>query len=481
MHTSFSSAVFMAAPCPIPFIGCSHRSGTLSWAQEHVWGWIGPGLEQGRSLNYDLCFSVPVPADTTVAEFLAAIAALVHRHETLRTRFRRTGDGPLRQEVAGHGSVDVVRYQFHAGQVTPGLAPAGEDPRSALLRRLTGAGMLDIVNGFPFRVGFVADAEIVTHAAFAISLIVADAAACDNVVSEFAAALGRIRSGATAPPGPVFHQLDQVSWEGSADGRRAERRALEYWREQMPAIAALPRPAVLDGGAMRAVITPAEPVLTAAEQVAPASGTSSSAVILTAFLLATAQVLQLDHLGCYLHCANRSDPGRRDSVTRLKSMTVYGYSGGGPDFRAATREVFRGSLTAYRHAHSPGGLFLDRLGVAAQEAPFVQFNDVRPFVAAPGPAEPAVQGATVGPASPGEPAITEIPPEDAHNPVAVLALGVGPFVGAGSLEGAGSPILRLETNLLRMDGIALLLKRMTRILAAAAASSSAPVTSGPAE
>ncbi|MFI7644235.1 hypothetical protein [Nonomuraea sp. NPDC049400] len=477
MHTSSPSAVLMAAPCPVPVIGCSHRSGTLSWAQQYVWEGIGPGLEQGRSLNYDLCFSVPVPADTTVADFLAAIAALVRQHETLRTRFQRTGDGPLRQEVAGHGSVDVTRYQIHAGQV-----PAGQDPRSELLRSLTSAGMLDIVNGFPFRAGFVADAGIVTHAAFAISPIIADVAACDDIISEFAAALGAIRSGATAPPGPVSQQLDQVSWESSADGRQA----LECWREQMLVIAALPWPAVLDAGAMRAVITPAEPALTAAEEVALASGTSSSAVIFTAFLLATAQVLRLDRLGCYLHCANRSDPGRWDSVTRLKSMTVYSYSAGRPNFRAATREGFRGSFTAYRHSHSSGGLFLDRLGVAAQDAPFVQFDDVRPFVAAPGPSEPsgpsepAGQAATAGLAAPGEPAITEIPPEDAHNPVAVLALDVGLFVGAGPLEGAGSPILRLE-NLLRMDGIALLLKRMTRILAAATTSSSAPVTSGPDE
>jgi hypothetical protein len=406
MHTSSPSTVLMAAPFPDPFIGCSHRSGTLSWAQEYVWEGIGPGPEQGRSLNYDVCFT-PVPPDTAVADFLAAIGAPVRRHETPRTRFHRTGDGPLRQEVAGHGSVDVTRYQSHAGQ----------DPSSELLRNLTGAGMLDIVNGLP---------------------IIADAAACDDVVSEFAAARGTIRSGATAPPAPVSQQLDQISSESSADGRRAGRQALEYWREQMLVIAALPRPAVRDGGTVRTVITP----------------------------------------GCHLHCVNKSDPGRRDSVTRLKSMTVYNYSAGRADFRAATHEVFRGSFTAYRNAHSPGGLFLERLGVAAQDAPSVQFDDVRQFVAAPGPTEPAGQAATVELAAPGEPAAAEIPPEDPRNPAAVLALGVGLFVGAGPLEGAGSPILRLETNVLCMDGIALLLKRVTRILAAAATSSCAPVTPG---
>lgn len=455
------SAILVAEPCPVPFQGCSRRSGNISWAQQLIWESVSRGLAEGRSTNYDLRFSADVPAGTTVDDFLAAIGRMVSRHEALRTRFEY-GDGRLvRQEAAGSGYVDVTRYQARAGHV----------PTDELLRSRVGREMLDIGKSYPFRVGFVAAAGIVTHAAFAISLIIADAGACDSLISSFLAELSAIRNGTNARLEPVFQQLDQAGWEASADGLRAERQASGYWREQMAAIQALPRPAILDGGTIRCVVVPAESILTAAGEVARMSATSSSAAILTAFLQAAAQILGLEGLGCYLHCSNRSDPERRGSITRLKNVAVFAYSPGCPDFRSAVREVFRDSLNAYRHAQSPGGLFLRRLGTSPGNAPFIEFNDVRSVVVMEGPAEPVQQADPGAEADPGQTVTAEIPSldshNDSHNPAAVLTLGVGPIVGVGPLEHSAKPFLRVETNILSADGISLLLTRMHRILTAA--------------
>lgn len=443
--------VLVPRPCPVPFRDCSHRKGAIGWAQQVRWK--DHRLAGIRGFSDDLCFSTTVPAGTGIDDFLAAIARMVSRHESLRTRFHVVGNRVVGQEVVGSGEVEVVRYQ-----VPPGRALTDE-----LLRNRTGETPLDIQNGLPFRAGFAAADGEVTHVAFSVARMIADAAGCENVVTSFRSELSAITRGAAEGRGRPFQQLDQVDWEISEAGLRAERQALDYWQEQMAVINALPRPSFAVSGPVRTITAPVGSLLDAADEVARTSGTSSSGVLLTAFLLATAQLFEVDAFGCYLHCSNRSDLARQESITRLKNMTMYTYSRGPSDFRSAVREVFRGSLTAYRHAQSPGELFLPRLGVDPEHAPFVHFNDVRSVVARDGwtgPAQPPDPGAV---ADPDQPAITETPAERTNVP-ATLNLGVGPIMGASP-----KPVLTFETNLLRLDGISLLVERMDHILAAARA------------
>jgi hypothetical protein len=232
----------------------------------------------------------------------------------------------------------------------------------------------------------------------------------------------------------------------------------------MTAIQTLPRPAILDDGTIRSVMAPADSILAAADDVARTLGTSSSGVILTAFLEAAAHGLGLDGLGCYLHCSNRSDVDRQRSITRLKNLTVFTYSSSGSGFGSAVRAVFRDSLRAFRHAQSPGELLLPRLGMTLDNAPFVHFNDVRSVIAADDEPTSPVPAAESGAAtSPDKPVLTGTSPGNIYPSSAVLSLSVGAFVGASR-----RPFLSLETNLLRMDGISLLVERMNRVLAAAA-------------
>lgn len=440
-----SSAVLIPLSCPIPFQDCSQRSGGIGWAQQGLWQRTSQGLAKGRSTNYDLCLSVDIPAGTTIDDFLAALGRMISKHESLRTRFLCVDDTPVRQDALGSGYVDVTRYRVRAGHI----------PTDELLRSHVGHEVLDVENGYPFRAGFVADAGLVTHAAFAVALIIADGGACQNLISSFTAELSAVKKGLPDRPESIFQQLDQVEWETSADGRRAEQRALEYWREQTTAIRAMRHPALVDGGTMHRFVTPADAVLAATDEVAKMSGVTSSGVLLAAFLVATAWTLGLDDLGCYLHCSNRSSLERRNSITRIKTLAIYAYSAGRTGFETAVREVFRGSLRAYRYAQSPGQLFLPRLGISPENAPFVEFNDVRPLVAMDQPTGPARRAETGS----GRPLITEVPPEDGHMPSAVLALGVGAIAGVSK-----RPALTFETNVLTMDDTSLLVEHMRRTL-----------------
>ncbi|WP_086666550.1 hypothetical protein [Lentzea kentuckyensis] len=449
MTMADADVVLVPQPCPVPFRDCSQRTGDIGWAQQVRWK--DHRLAGIRGLSDDLCFSTTVPAGTKIDDFLTAIVRMVSRHESLRTRFHVVGNRVVSQESVGGGEVDVVRYQ-----VPPGQALTDE-----LLRGRTAEEPLDIQNGLPFRAGFAAADGEVTHVAFCVARMIADAAGCENVVTSFRSELAAITRDTSAEPGRPFQQLDQVGWETSAAGLRAERQALDYWQEQMAVINALPRPSFAVSGPVRTITAPVGSLLDSADDVARTSGTSSSGVLLTAFLLATAQHFDVDAFGCYLHCSNRSDLARQESITRLKNMTMYTYSRGPSDFRSAVREVFRGSLSAYRHAQSPGELFLPRLGVDPEHAPFVHFNDVRSVVARDGWTGPAQRTEPGAAADPDEPAITETPAERTNVP-ATLNLGVGPIMGASA-----KPVLTFETNLLRADGIARLVERMHHILAAA--------------
>ncbi|MEV1117142.1 condensation domain-containing protein [Actinosynnema sp. NPDC049800] len=443
------SVALLAQPRPVHFAHCSRRSGDIGWAQQIQWNSIN-GLAERTSASYDICLSVEVPAGTTVDDFIAAIGRMVSRHESLRTRFHIVDGRLVRQEVVGSGFVEVTQYHVRTGHT----------PTDELLRNRVGAEVLDIENGHTFRAGFVAAAGEVTHAAFDVSRIVADAGACENVVSSFISELRAVKSGASARPEPVFQQLDQVEWEAGVEGRRAEHQALNYWREKMAMVQALPRPPVLDGGTVRSVIVSAEPVLRAADDIARMFGASSSGVILTAFLRAAAQTLRLDTIGCYLHSSNRSDPARQGSITRLKNLTVLVWSPGSTDPRSAVREVFRNSLEAYRHAQSPGALFLPRLDLASENTPFIHFNDVRSIVPMDGLKGAVHQMGPRAAVDAAKPVMKETAPGYAAGPT--LNLGVGAIQGASR-----EPILRVETNLLRTEGISLLLERMNSFLARA--------------
>jgi hypothetical protein len=456
------STVLMAQPCLVPFQDCSRRVGGVGWAQQIQWRSIRGWLSEGRGEPDGLRLSAEVPAGTSVDDFLAALTRLVSRHESLRTKFRSANGRLVRQEAVEGGYIDVTRYRVRAGHT----------PTIELLQERLGDEPLDFENGFPFRAGYVAAEDVVTHGAFFVSRLIADAAGCQNLVASFLAELAAVTGderGATAPTAPAFQQLDQVAWESAADGRRAESLASDHWREQLAVIRTLPRPAMLDNGAVRSVEMPAESILAAAHEVARASGTSSSGVLLTAFLHASAQTLALDGVGCYLQCSNRSDAQRQHSITRLKNLTVFTYSADGSDFRTAVRTVFQDSLKAYRHAQSPGELFLPRMGMTpADDAPFTFYNDVRTIVPMDGPigsprqeaAEPqtdpvklAVPGARLG-----------------YSPIPVLSLGVGAIMGSSK-----KPVLKLEANVLHTDGLLLLLERMNHVLTTAAATS--PATS----
>jgi hypothetical protein len=83
--------------------------------------------------------------------------------------------------------------------------------------------------------------------------------------------------------------------------------------------------------------------------------TSTSALLLTSCALAASDTLELADLLLHPHCANRFDPPRMRSVTRLKSMSLMPYRRESQVISAEAKRVWRSALVAYQHAHVPPG------------------------------------------------------------------------------------------------------------------------------
>src|SRR5262249_51852968 len=113
---------------PVEFSGERAGEGPLTLGQLDVYTWLRLIPRHPHAV---LRVELPVPARVSVGEVAGAVAALIARHETLRTAFV-PGEAP-RQRVAACGVQVVEACSLGEGQWGPGDRPA---VAGALLRWL---------------------------------------------------------------------------------------------------------------------------------------------------------------------------------------------------------------------------------------------------------------------------------------------------------------------------------------------------------
>jgi hypothetical protein len=123
-------------------------------------------------------------------------------------------------------------------------------------------------------------------------------------------------------------------------------------------------------------------VSAALQKLASSLTISSSAILLAAYTLAASESLGLERLVLHLHSANRLDPLRMKSVTRLKSMSMVPFQRVSDRFTEVARSIYASVLVGYRHAQFPPGLtrsLLESPGLDCRAGfPFfLEFNDRR--------------------------------------------------------------------------------------------------------
>jgi amino acid adenylation domain-containing protein len=214
----------------------------LSFAQQRLW--FLDRLQPGTAA-YNIAFGLRLRGALDVPVLAAALAHVVHRHESLRTTFAQAG-GTAVQVIAPPGpwSLPVVDLSRLVAERAPSEARR--------LARAEAARPFDLATGPLFRAQLVRLAADDHSALFTLHHVISDGWSMGVLSREVAALYAAFRQGRPSPlPALPFQYADFAAWQRRwlDDDVLAEQ--LGYWRRQLagdlPALelpADRPRPAV---------------------------------------------------------------------------------------------------------------------------------------------------------------------------------------------------------------------------------------------
>ncbi|MFI7327559.1 condensation domain-containing protein [Streptomyces rubiginosohelvolus] len=216
---------------PVPSGACSdtrrdvafhgERSGRapLTWGQRAIWHAIRRTAPNDHYFNIGRVLPL---ADrgrpVTVPEALKALAHLMERHESLRTRLLLgPQDGEPAQSLTDAGTLTVTITR------AAGLPEAAAEA-DALLGRLSST-RFDYPAEWPVRAALVTAGDRVTHAVLALCHLAADGHAAEILVRDLRLL---VRRGSAGRP-PATTPLDLARDQHAAAGRRRGAAALAHW------------------------------------------------------------------------------------------------------------------------------------------------------------------------------------------------------------------------------------------------------------
>ncbi|WP_165521719.1 condensation domain-containing protein [Micromonospora zingiberis] len=329
----------------VPFDGGRDASAPLTWGQRAMWRSMDEFDSPAGYRVLSLPRKLPVPArsEVTVARALQAVGALVARHESLRTRFRRRDD-ELHQEATGAGRLPVLVHAVPRPQDDPD----GRDAAAALTARLR-APRFDHVAEWPLRIALVTVADRVRQVVAVFSHATVDFHASDLVLRDLRALL----LSATAHRAPGLQSLDLAERERDVEQRRSQR-AVAYWVRELDGLApslsepvgSAPSPRYRRGSLVSAAVHHAVRLVAARYRTSTAN----------AILAATAAGLSGDGgqptCGIVVMANNRFQPGHEQAIGTLNQIGLCRLDlAGRPDFAELLSRAGRAALNAYRHAY----------------------------------------------------------------------------------------------------------------------------------
>ncbi|MCZ7436791.1 amino acid adenylation domain-containing protein [Micromonospora sp. WMMC241] len=280
----------------------------------------------------------------------AAFAALVERHEALRTRFTVV-DGVVRQEiVAGWPGVD--------------WRDAGDAAEVAEAARQVAAEPFDLATGPLFRVTGWRLTPTDHVVLLTLHHIVADGASIGVLVRDLEASYA-----GTASPEPPARYADYAAWQRGADAAHGRERDLTYWRDRLAGLPPLELPTDGDRPAARSTAgascdftLPAE-LVTALERFARERGATLHMVLLAAFEAMLGRLAGQVDFGVGTPVAGRDRPEVEHVVGFFVNTVVLRADlGGNPSFTHLLDRVRADALGAYDHQETPFERVVDRIG-----------------------------------------------------------------------------------------------------------------------
>jgi hypothetical protein len=288
-------------PVPVEFAGDRAGEGPLTLGQLNVYTWA-----TSDDVYSILRVELPVPADVSVGDVAAAAAALIARHESLRTTYL-PGEQP-RQRVAATGVQLLEVCSLGEGQWGPPDRPAVAEALVQWLRDSPDPGRRPVRLAVATAPG-AGDRVIACAAGFSHVSVDHDAIAI--LKRDFAGLLGDPARRPAGRPGhqerPGHQPLDQAELEATPAERRRADATLNHVREQSRRI---PRclyalPGARASGESLVVELSSVAAAMAVRRVAARTRTSRSSVVLAATCAVIARRASYPELVFPLTSSNR--------------------------------------------------------------------------------------------------------------------------------------------------------------------------------
>ncbi|WP_327674540.1 condensation domain-containing protein [Kitasatospora sp. NBC_00458] len=368
-----------AAVLAVPFTGSRAGRAPLTWGQRAIWHAIGRTAPNDHYFNLGRVLPLAdrgAPVDE--AGFTGAVAALLARHEALRTRLTLSGAGEPGQHLLASGEIGVtVRDE-------PDPARAGRAAEE-LLTALAGR-RFDYTGEWPVRIGAVRSGGRITHAVLALCHLASDGHGAEVLVRDLRLLVRRGSAGRPVADTPY----DLAHEQHGPAGRRRGAAALARWEADLrripptmfPEPVAEPRtPRFWTGRLVSAALPPAVDALAAAHLV------SGSTVLLAASAALVAADRGHPAAAVMPIAGNRAGRDHRDLVSTLSqdALVVLDLPAD-PDGRAVFTDLlpaaWRAALAGYRAAAYDPVEWDALLARIARERgtevhPYCCFNDMR--------------------------------------------------------------------------------------------------------
>jgi hypothetical protein len=318
----------------VPFKGDRAGRWPVTLVQTDVFGWMVTGQD-----GTVFCLQADVPAGRTLEDVLAAVGALVSRHEGLRTRYAADPEGERSQTVPQAGHLDVLVLELgdqalRRTQVTEPFQP------------------FDHAREYPLRVAVALGRGAPLRVLFEFSHLCADLMAGTIVLAEFAELMTAPDRHRARPR--AWQPGDQAEYERTPAVADRMARTLDYWRAQVtelpPCVLSVPShaagPPEFRLAALRSAAASA-----ALREMSVRTRISPATFIVSAFTTVLSWWTDNSTFTADILYSNRSLPNMRDYVGTIAQIALLPVARTAPSFLETARATNAAALNAYRFAY----------------------------------------------------------------------------------------------------------------------------------
>ncbi|WP_245931247.1 condensation domain-containing protein [Actinokineospora auranticolor] len=317
---------------PVPFHGAGAGTEPLTWGQIGIWQAIERSGES-RTMGG----RIALPPGYTVAAAAEVLAAVVGRHQALRTRLVLTDGRPL-QRVSESG--EVVLEIVDAGTADAAAVAADTQERYSSVP-------FDYEREWPVRMGLVRKDGALTHMVAVYLHLSMDAGGLEVLIGE----LGVDPS--TLPPVTAVQPLEQARRQAEPAALRQSANALKYLEQVLRTVSVDRfRPVrYSDEPEFRMIRFRSPATRLAVDAIARRAGVSTSPVLLACFAVALARAGAANPVLAMLMVSNRFRPGFADSVSTIVQISPYLIDVADITLGEAVARAARSTMNAYKHAY----------------------------------------------------------------------------------------------------------------------------------